>query len=71
MDKTKELLTKILGEEAINDLEYQVPSNIQKLAKVVNYLIYQINYVKKNSDNDDIKDYIDDVVLEANNILES
>lgn len=71
MEKTTELLTKILGEEAINnDLGFQVPLNIKKLAETVDYLTLHIGAIKKNS-NDDVKDYIDRIIMESIKILES
>lgn len=43
----KEILKEILGQEAFNGERMQVPENIQKLVKTLNYLFNQIEYNKK------------------------
>jgi len=63
----KEILAKILGEEATNN-DMETPKNVIKLTKAVNYLATQMSIIGKTCNEED-KDYIDRVIENVKEIL--
>lgn len=70
----KEQLKLILGNDAYsNGLDMQVSNRVSKLVKALNYLVCQVEMIKKDLDERDSADereYIDKVLLSVSEILE-
>lgn len=67
--KIDDRLKLILGNEAF-DNDMQVPKSTEKLCLAVSYQSYQLDMIRKNSDNDDLKDWINRIMIETDNILD-
>lgn len=57
-----EILKGILGDEAFNTNNMQVPAAVSKLAKAVNYLATHIDTAAKISQNDEVMEYAYSVI---------
>jgi hypothetical protein len=68
-----EILKDILGTEAINDNNIQISENTSKLVKTINYLITQLEIIKREfnpeCDNSYLMEHIDSVINNTKEIL--
>jgi hypothetical protein len=67
--KRNDLLKAILGAEAFNDGDMQVPDPIPQLVKAVNYLTTQMGFIAKWDVSEEIKEHIEQVFESTNQIL--
>jgi hypothetical protein len=64
-----EILKGILGNEAFNTNNMQVPDAVSKLAKAVNYLATHMDTAGKISVNDEVMEYVDSCIKIVKEIL--
>lgn len=64
-----EILKTILGADAFNNGDFQVSSDISKLAKAVNYLTIQIRFTAQMVDTGEAKEHVKGVLLNTKEIL--
>lgn len=64
-----EELKTILAEDAISMGEMQVSKRVQKLVKTVNYLVTQIKITGRWVEDEDGKDHIKKVIINAKEML--